>query len=161
MGLRFFVLVVKFLNLFCPVVKIYGNVEKKLYGIHWIASFSGCRRRVDSGKLVIDDAEFLCGLICDGLVDIGANIFSKSVKQFYPQGATVLIGITESHASAHSWPEDGFMEFDFNTCNLDMDGNFLLDYIGKNIGASGCSFMKIMRYEDGSEISEKKDIFCY
>jgi len=149
----------RFLNSRYSIIKIvYGNVEKKLYGIHWIASFSGCGGRDSSGKLLIDDADGLCDLISKGLEDIGANIFSRSTKQFEPQGATVLVGITESHASAHSWPEDKFMEFDFNTCNTNMDGDLLLDYIGNGIGASKVFYSKILRYGDSDEVVERGNI---
>lgn len=133
-------------------------MKSKLYGIHWIAGYSGCEGRSPSGKLVIDDAEFLRSVISKGLKNIGADIFAESVKQFDPQGATVLIGISESHASAHSWPEDGFIEFDFNTCNLDMDGDWLLDYLAEEFGAGKFYFSKIMRYTDFDEVVESKEV---
>ena len=136
----------------------YGNVEHKLYGIHWIASYSECKKKSSNGKYVIDDLKELTEIISKGLVDIGAHIFSTSGKQFEPQGVSVLIGITESHASAHSWPEDNFMEFDFNTCNLKMNGEKLLKYLAKKIGAKKLHFSKVLRYTNSDEVVESKSL---
>ncbi|MEA3248687.1 MAG: adenosylmethionine decarboxylase [Nanoarchaeota archaeon] len=133
-------------------------MEQKLYGIHWIASYSGCENKNKSGKYVINDFNYLQELLSKNLEDIGATILSKTGKQFEPQGVTVLISIAESHASAHTWPEDNFMEFDFNTCNLEIDGERLLTKIAQEIGAKKLYFSKILRYEKSNKLVEEKTI---
>ncbi len=37
-------------------------------------------------------------------------------KKFEPQGASVVVLVSESHLSAHSWPEHGYVAFDVFTC---------------------------------------------
>lgn len=45
------------------------------------------------------------------------NIFSHS---FLPQGCTIVIALSESHVSCHTWPENGCIAIDVYTCG---DGN--------------------------------------
>ncbi len=45
------------------------------------------------------------------------NIFSHS---FDPQGCTIVIALSESHVSCHTWPENGCIAIDVYTCG---DGN--------------------------------------
>ena len=41
------------------------------------------------------------------------NIFSHC---FLPQGCTIVIAISESHVSCHTWPENGCVAIDVYTC---------------------------------------------
>ena len=41
------------------------------------------------------------------------NIFSHS---FEPQGCTIVIALSESHVSCHTWPENGCIAIDVYTC---------------------------------------------
>jgi len=41
------------------------------------------------------------------------NIFSHC---FLPQGCTVVIALSESHVSCHTWPENGCIAVDVYTC---------------------------------------------
>jgi len=41
------------------------------------------------------------------------NIFSHS---FDPQGVTIVIALSESHVSCHTWPEHGCIAIDVYTC---------------------------------------------
>ena len=45
------------------------------------------------------------------------NVFSYC---FIPQGCTVVIALSESHVSCHTWPENGCLAVDVYTCG---DGN--------------------------------------
>jgi S-adenosylmethionine decarboxylase len=60
------------------------------------------------------------------------NIFSHC---FYPQGCTIVIALSESHVSCHTWPENGSIAIDVYTCG---DGNpkliaiELLKYLDSN-----------------------------
>jgi S-adenosylmethionine decarboxylase len=48
------------------------------------------------------------------------NIFSHS---FDPQGCTIVIALSESHVSCHTWPENGCIAIDVYTCG---EGNPIL-----------------------------------
>ncbi len=41
------------------------------------------------------------------------NVFSHS---FIPQGCTIVIALSESHVSCHTWPENGCIAIDVYTC---------------------------------------------
>lgn len=41
------------------------------------------------------------------------NIFSHC---FIPQGCTIVIALSESHVSCHTWPENGCIAIDVYTC---------------------------------------------
>jgi S-adenosylmethionine decarboxylase len=41
------------------------------------------------------------------------NIFSHC---FLPQGCTIVIALSESHVSCHTWPENGCVAIDIYTC---------------------------------------------
>lgn len=45
------------------------------------------------------------------------NIFQHC---FLPQGVTIVIALSESHVSCHTWPEQGCIAIDVYTCG---DGN--------------------------------------
>jgi S-adenosylmethionine decarboxylase len=45
------------------------------------------------------------------------NIYHHS---FTPQGCTIVIALSESHVSCHTWPEEGCIAIDVYTCG---DGN--------------------------------------
>ncbi|WP_138750849.1 adenosylmethionine decarboxylase [Paenibacillus sinopodophylli] len=51
----------------------------------------------------------------------GATILSVQSQQFEPQGATVLILLSESHMSIHTYPEKGFAALDCYTCGENVD----------------------------------------
>lgn len=41
------------------------------------------------------------------------NIYSH---RFMPQGCTIVIALSESHVSCHTWPENGCIAIDVYTC---------------------------------------------
>ena len=47
-----------------------------------------------------------------------ANMTVLNVFQhcFYPQGCTIVIALSESHVSCHTWPENGCVAIDVYTC---------------------------------------------
>ncbi|MCD1260138.1 adenosylmethionine decarboxylase [Paenibacillus athensensis] len=51
----------------------------------------------------------------------GATILSVQGKQFEPQGVTVLVLLSESHLSIHTYPEKGFAALDCYTCGETVD----------------------------------------
>lgn len=60
------------------------------------------------------------------------NIFSYS---FDPQGCTIVIALSESHVSCHTWPEKGCVAIDVYTCgtgNPKLITIELLKYLNSN-----------------------------
>ncbi|PCK70757.1 S-adenosylmethionine decarboxylase proenzyme-like protein [Paenibacillus larvae subsp. larvae B-3650] len=59
----------------------------------------------------------------------GATVLSVQSKQFEPQGATVLVLLSESHLSIHTYPERGFAALDCYTCGETVDPGLAIDYM--------------------------------
>jgi S-adenosylmethionine decarboxylase len=60
------------------------------------------------------------------------NIFSHC---FLPQGCTIVIALSESHVSCHTWPENGCIAIDVYTCgegNPKLIAIELLKYLDSN-----------------------------
>lgn len=69
------------------------------------------------------------------------NVFSHC---FLPQGCTVVIALSESHVSCHTWPENGCIAVDVYTCG---EGNPLLisDEILKYLNSDTYSLRELDR----------------
>jgi S-adenosylmethionine decarboxylase len=79
-------------------------------GRHAIAEFEG----VDPALL--DDEQLLRGILVTALQEAGATVLDVISKRFDPQGVTVLLLLSESHASLHTYPEIGSAFMDVFTC---------------------------------------------
>jgi len=52
----------------------------------------------------------------------GATVLNRFSHQFSPQGVTVVYALSESHISAHTFPEEGSCAIDVYTCgNMSTD----------------------------------------
>lgn len=51
-----------------------------------------------------------------GIHRAGMTILNTFQYCFQPQGVTIVITLSESHVSCHSWPENGCIAIDVYTC---------------------------------------------
>jgi spermidine synthase len=88
------------------------DAERKVppSGTHIICEFGGC----DSALL--SDLPFLQALLERAVKAAGATPIGILFHQFDDGGATLVIGLQESHASIHTWPAEGYAAFDVYTC---------------------------------------------
>jgi S-adenosylmethionine decarboxylase len=82
---------------------------------------------VDFDKL--NSAEWLESQLVEAAEVSGASVLSVQSKQFEPQGATVLVLLSESHLSIHTYPEKGFAAIDCYTCGETVDPQIAIDYL--------------------------------
>ncbi|AMA73046.1 MULTISPECIES: adenosylmethionine decarboxylase [Aneurinibacillus] len=82
---------------------------------------------VDFEKL--NSAEFLQHHLVEAAEACGATVLSVQSKQFEPQGATVLVLLSESHISIHTYPEKGFAALDCYTCGETVDPELAIEYM--------------------------------
>jgi S-adenosylmethionine decarboxylase len=82
---------------------------------------------VDFDKL--NDSEWLQAQLVEAAEVSGATVLSVQSKQFEPQGATVLVLLSESHLSIHTYPERGFAAIDCYTCGETVDPQVAIDYL--------------------------------
>lgn len=65
---------------------------------------------------LLNDERFLRCLLEEAAVAAGAKVLQISSYKFYPQGATVICLLSESHISIHTWPEERKAAADVYTC---------------------------------------------
>jgi S-adenosylmethionine decarboxylase len=78
---------------------------------------------------LLNNAEFLQAHMVEAAEACGATVMSVQSKQFEPQGATVLVLLSESHLSIHTYPEKGFAALDCYTCGETVDPQLAIDYM--------------------------------
>ena len=78
---------------------------------------------------LLNSAEFLEAHMVEAAEACGATVLSVQAKQFEPQGATVLVLLSESHLSIHTYPEKGFAALDCYTCGETVDPQLAIDYM--------------------------------
>ncbi|GAA0137866.1 adenosylmethionine decarboxylase [Paenibacillus sp. YSY-4.3] len=78
---------------------------------------------------VLNNAELLQAHLVEAAESCGATVLSVQSKQFEPQGATVLVLLSESHLSIHTYPERGFAAIDCYTCGETVDPQLAIDYL--------------------------------
>ncbi len=87
--------------------------EEEIYhfkGVHFLASYCEC----DHDALT--DLDGLRQAMLDAVVECGATVLSASDYVFEPDGLTMVILLSESHASIHTYPEHGACFVDLFTC---------------------------------------------
>ncbi|MCI1692247.1 adenosylmethionine decarboxylase [Aneurinibacillus aneurinilyticus] len=77
----------------------------------------------------LNSAEFLKNHMVEAAEACGATVLSIQAQQFEPQGATVLVMLSESHISIHTYPERGFAALDCYTCGETVDPQIAIDYM--------------------------------
>lgn len=107
-------------------------MERKL-GHHLICEIKNCTfEKLNNEKEITD-------LMLKACVDGGAGILGHVTHKFNPQGVTVVIGLSESHCSLHSYPEYGYAACDVFTCGDHVDTYKILNDIIDGLG--GCGYI--------------------
>jgi S-adenosylmethionine decarboxylase proenzyme len=65
---------------------------------------------------LLNDGISLQGVMERGIERAGMTILNIFQHCFYPQGVTIVIALSESHVSCHTWPERGCIAIDVYTC---------------------------------------------
>ena len=63
-----------------------------------------------------NDVESLQNVMIRGIERAKMTILNTFSHCFIPQGCTVVIALSESHVSCHTWPENGCLAIDVYTC---------------------------------------------
>ena len=69
----------------------------------------------------LDDLDFLLKLLKSAAFETGATVLDHCSKKFEPQGVTIVVMLSESHISIHTWPERGDAIIDVFTCGEDVN----------------------------------------
>jgi S-adenosylmethionine decarboxylase len=65
---------------------------------------------------LINDAMAIEEVMVGGIKRAGMTILNVFQHCFIPQGCTIVIALSESHVSCHTWPEEGCLAIDVYTC---------------------------------------------
>ncbi|MBE9030251.1 adenosylmethionine decarboxylase [filamentous cyanobacterium LEGE 11480] len=84
------------------------------YGRHLLLNFSGCEADLNDLERIRQD-------MMDAVNHIGATILSHMEHQFDPMGVSVVLMLSESHASVHTYPEHKACFLDVFTCGHTID----------------------------------------
>ena len=71
---------------------------------------------ININAIDLNNLEDVDKLLTKTILDCKATIESKQVKQFDPQGVSILYLLSESHFSIHTWPESKSCAIDFYHC---------------------------------------------
>ncbi|MBO8162212.1 MAG: adenosylmethionine decarboxylase [Brevibacillus sp.] len=103
---------------------------------------------------LLNDAEFLKRQMVEAAEACGATVLGVQAKQFSPQGATVLVLLSESHLSIHTYPERGFAALDCYTCGETVDPQIAIDYLISVLKPEKVYAKKLIRGIGELEVSE-------
>lgn len=78
---------------------------------------------------LLNHADRLKELLIEAAKSCGATVLSVQSKQFEPQGATVLVLLSESHLSIHTYPEKGFAALDCYTCGEHINPEIAIQHL--------------------------------
>lgn len=94
---------------------------------------------------LLNSAEILQSHMVEAAEASGATVLSVQSKQFEPQGATVLVLLSESHLSIHTYPERGFAALDCYTCGETVDPQVAIDYMMSVLNPQTTHAKKLIR----------------
>jgi S-adenosylmethionine decarboxylase len=81
---------------------------------------------------LLNNIDSLQKVMVEGIIDAGMTILNCFKHSFEPQGCTIVIALSESHVSCHTWPENGCIAIDVYTCgegNPNVIATSLLSYL--------------------------------
>lgn len=94
---------------------------------------------------LLNDADWLKDQLVEAAEISGATVLSVQSRQFEPQGATVLVLLSESHLSIHTYPEKGFAAIDCYTCGETVDPQTAIDKLVEALRPERIHAKKLIR----------------
>lgn len=88
---------------------VLGVHVRQLAGAHLLLAYEGC-------EADLSDLAFLESVLREGTAAAGAEVRGVARVAFEPQGASIALLLSESHASVHTYPEHGLAYLDIFTC---------------------------------------------
>lgn len=119
----------------------------KILGHHIISELRDCNEKT------LNDLGLLVQTMTEACKLGGAGVIGHIENKFEPHGVTVLVLLSESHASIHTYPEYGYAAIDVFTCGDHVNSHVIVDYIHKSLGGN----MKIKDFDRG--IPNREDSF--
>ena len=93
-------------------------------GRHAVASLAGCPFEA------LNDEQALRTAVEEAVGMMGATLLQLASHHFDPQGVTAVALLAESHASIHTYPEEGVAHLDAFTCGA-CDPQVFVDHLAQ------------------------------
>ena len=100
----------KYILFFVSVFTIIKSSEYEFVGSHLVASYYEC------DKAALTDVDSLKKVMLDAVKKSNATILDFSSHEFKGGGFSMIVLLSESHASIHTYPEYGSCFIDIFTC---------------------------------------------
>lgn len=111
-------------------------------GIHILGEIEG----IDG--TVLNDLNYFIYVLNKGIENTGATIHGTLVKKFDSGGVTILILLSESHVSVHTYPEHNSFFYDIFTCGTSCNPEKFIDCLSEHFKAANHSYKQIRRGEN-------------
>ncbi|CAM3523204.1 adenosylmethionine decarboxylase [Hydrogenibacillus schlegelii] len=105
----------------------------------------------------LNDVEWLREQLVEAAEKSGATVLGVQSKAFEPQGATVLVMLSESHISIHTYPEHGFAAIDCYTCGETVDPERAVEHLLDVLKPKKAFGKKLIRGEGEMAVSDLSD----
>lgn len=90
---------------------------------------------------ILNDAPFIEGVAREVAGRVGAQVLETSCHALEPQGVIVVLTLSQSHLSVHTWPEDGYAAVDLFFCGREFHEELsLADML--------CERLRAVRFEE-------------
>lgn len=89
---------------------------------------------------VLNDGRWLRQLLKDSLKQDNFTILGESYHQFKPQGYSIILLLSESHVSIHTFPEFNSLHFYLYTCRKPNDGRKTFEYFKNKLNPDRIEF---------------------
>ena len=99
----------------------------------------------DCNTDLLNDMEFLRGVLTDVAKHIGAAVIKDSFYRFSPQGISGVVIIAESHISIHTWPEYNFAAVDVFTCGDIIEPKNAIKPLAEKLKAKSTTYIELKR----------------
>lgn len=114
-------------------------------GTHFLANYSGC------DKEALESIEQLKQVMLEAVQKCGATVLDHITYLFPPNGLTMVILLSESHASIHTYPEHGACFIDLFTCGEKCSSVQFDQILQSYLRPSKVDARQILRDEDMSD----------
>ena len=108
-------------------------------GKHLLLELKDCDREV------LNDLNFLKGMLSVAASEAGATVLGESFHQFSPQGVSGVVIIAESHLFIHTWPECGYAAIDIFTCGDTVQADKAARRLIRELKSKNHSMLEIQR----------------
>ena len=95
----------------------------------------------DAPPEILNDAPFIEGIAREVAGRIGAQILETSCHMLKPQGVIVVLTLSQSHLSIHTWPEAGYAAVDLFFCGREFHEEL-------SLAEMLCERLRAVRFEE-------------